>query len=105
MLDQVCVTIIMHKNSSAQETQCTNCPCPGSGYLTAVMGLIVGPSGRVVGVEKHPELAKQSTLNLQAAVPHLLQDGTVRCKLLLLVDIVDWYYLLVLSTGIYWYSK
>lgn len=43
------------------------------------MALLVGPTGRVVGVEKHPELAKQSEHNLHAAVPQLLQDGTARC--------------------------
>ncbi len=50
----------------------------GSGFLTAVMGMLVGPTGRVVGVEKHPELAKQSEINLRAVVPELLDDGTVR---------------------------
>lgn len=50
----------------------------GSGFLTAVMGVLVGPTGRVVGVEKHPELAKQSEVNIRAAVPELLNDGTIR---------------------------
>ena len=34
-------------------------PAPGSGYLAAAMGLMVAPSGRVLGIEKHPELAEQ----------------------------------------------
>jgi protein-L-isoaspartate(D-aspartate) O-methyltransferase len=31
----------------------------GSGYLAAAMGLMVSPGGRVLGIEKHPELAEQ----------------------------------------------
>ena len=37
----------------------------GSGYLTAVMGLLVGPGGHVAGVEKVEDLAARSLLSLK----------------------------------------
>lgn len=43
----------------------------GSGYLTACMALLVGPTGRVVGVEKHRALSERSVVNINAACPHL----------------------------------
>lgn len=49
----------------------------GSGYLTAVMGELVGESGRVAGVEKHRELTEHSTRNVTAAAPHLLKSGRI----------------------------
>lgn len=50
----------------------------GSGYLTACMGFMVGPKGRVVGVEHIPELIEIATKNIQADCPHLLRDGRVK---------------------------
>jgi hypothetical protein len=47
------------------------CWVAGSGYLTACMALLVGASGSVLGVEKHPLLAQQSVKNIHLACPHL----------------------------------
>lgn len=56
-------------------------PCPaGSGYLTAAMGVMVRPGGRVLGVEKHPELAAQSVANVRACVPELLDGGVIELR-------------------------
>ena len=45
----------------------------GTGYLTACFALMVGPEGRVVGVEHIPELVASSTENIKksAAAPQL----------------------------------
>ncbi|KAG1676550.1 hypothetical protein FOA52_000093 [Chlamydomonas sp. UWO 241] len=43
----------------------------GSGYLTAAMALLVHPGGRVLGIEKFPELAKRSVDAVRTAVPSL----------------------------------
>eukprot|EP00891_Asterochloris_glomerata_P001212 jgi/Astpho2/1212/e_gw1.00022.20.1_t len=54
-------------------------PCAGSGYLTGAFGLLVGDSGRVLGVEQHQELADRSRASLQWAIPDLMkQRGTVQ---------------------------
>lgn len=42
------------------------------------MGFMVGPKGRVVGVEHIPELIEIATKNIQADCPHLLRDGRVK---------------------------
>jgi protein-L-isoaspartate(D-aspartate) O-methyltransferase len=42
----------------------------GSGYYTAIMAEMVGPSGRVTGVEYDPQLAQGAAANL-AAYPHV----------------------------------
>ncbi|GBF98477.1 hypothetical protein Rsub_11687 [Raphidocelis subcapitata] len=47
----------------------------GSGYLAAAMALMVAPDGRVLGVEKVPELAVRSVESIQAAAPGLLPPG------------------------------
>ncbi|KAK9842552.1 hypothetical protein WJX81_005731 [Elliptochloris bilobata] len=52
----------------------------GSGYLTAVMGEMVGRQGRVLGVERHAELAERSVASVEAAAPDLLRSGTVRLQ-------------------------
>lgn len=39
----------------------------GSGWLAAVMGRLVGPSGKVVGIELIPDLAAQSRTDLERA--------------------------------------
>lgn len=52
----------------------------GSGYLTHVLAELVGPTGRVVGVEHVPELAAMGEANMQksAAGCALLESGRVR---------------------------
>ncbi|CAI5965007.1 unnamed protein product [Closterium sp. NIES-64] len=47
----------------------------GSGYLTAVMALLVGPTGRAVGVEHIPELVERSRAAVQAGRAAELMDG------------------------------
>ena len=37
----------------------------GSGWLAAIMGRLVGPSGKVVGIELLPDLAQQSRMDLE----------------------------------------
>lgn len=51
----------------------------GSGYLTAVMGLMVQgqEGGHVLGVEVFPELAAQGQENVRRSLPQLLDSGTV----------------------------
>jgi hypothetical protein len=39
------------------------------------MALLVGPNGRVLGVEKVPELAARSVDSIQSAAPGLLAAG------------------------------
>ncbi|KAL5220330.1 hypothetical protein ABZP36_025043 [Zizania latifolia] len=50
----------------------------GTGYLTACIALMVGPEGRVVGVEHIPELVASSIENIKksAAAPQL-SDGSL----------------------------
>lgn len=50
----------------------------GSGYLTACFGKLVGPNGRVVGIERLPSLVKWGTSNIKKANPELLESGTVK---------------------------
>ena len=52
----------------------------GSGYLTAVMALMVGDGGKVVGVDMYPELVEQSVRNVSAALPRLLDGGVVEVR-------------------------
>ena len=59
----------MHKHS---------CDYTGSGYLTGCLGIMVGESGQVLGVEKHKELAERSMTSLSQAVPELMKTGTVK---------------------------
>ncbi|CAI7768736.1 unnamed protein product [Closterium sp. NIES-54] len=47
----------------------------GSGYLTAVMALLVGPTGRAVGVEHIPELVERSRAAVKAGRAAELMDG------------------------------
>lgn len=50
----------------------------GSGYLTGCLGVMVGDSGQVLGVEKHKELAQRSLQSLQQAVPELMKKDTIK---------------------------
>ncbi|KAL9155549.1 hypothetical protein ABFS82_09G010200 [Erythranthe guttata] len=54
----------------------------GSGYLTACFGVMVGPTGRAVGVEKIPELVDFSVQNIEKseAAP-LLRQGSLSIHL------------------------
>jgi len=52
----------------------------GSGYLSAAMALLVSPGGKVIGIEKHPELAEQSIENIRAAMPDMLDSGLVEIR-------------------------
>ncbi|KAG0578065.1 hypothetical protein M758_5G196400 [Ceratodon purpureus] len=50
----------------------------GSGYLTAVFGLMVGETGRTVGVERIPELVKRSIDAIkQTPAGHLMDKGRI----------------------------
>ncbi|KAJ3256505.1 Protein-L-isoaspartate(D-aspartate) O-methyltransferase [Boothiomyces macroporosus] len=46
----------------------------GSGYLAACFAHMVGPKGKVVGIDHIPELVEQSKLNVQADHPALLEN-------------------------------
>lgn len=50
----------------------------GTGYLTACFAQMVGPQGRVVGVEHIPELVSLAIENIQkSAAATLLKDGSL----------------------------
>ncbi|CAB1334872.1 unnamed protein product [Coregonus sp. 'balchen'] len=50
----------------------------GSGYLTACFARMVGPTGKVVGIEHIDELVQTSVRNVQADDPELLSSGRIR---------------------------
>jgi protein-L-isoaspartate(D-aspartate) O-methyltransferase len=50
----------------------------GSGYLTACLAHMVGPSGKVFGVEHIKELVRQSEENIKRDCPELLESGRVK---------------------------
>lgn len=54
----------------------------GSGYLSAVLGLMVGSTGKVFGIEHVEELVSQSVENIRRDNPQLLDSGVVKimCK-------------------------
>jgi len=52
----------------------------GSGYLSAAMGTMVGPTGRVIGIEKHPELAEYSIQRMREYKPEMLESGLVELR-------------------------
>ncbi|KAI1303767.1 hypothetical protein EDD11_005306 [Mortierella claussenii] len=49
----------------------------GSGYLTVCMAEMVGPEGKVVGVDHIPELVEQSKKNAKQDHPEYLEQGRV----------------------------
>ncbi|KAI5793861.1 protein-L-isoaspartate O-methyltransferase [Peziza echinospora] len=51
----------------------------GSGYLCAVFGHLVGPSGKVVGIDHIPQITSFSTANLRKSPIHstMLDEGRV----------------------------
>ncbi|XP_035242241.1 l-isoaspartyl protein carboxyl methyltransferase, like isoform X1 [Anguilla anguilla] len=50
----------------------------GSGYLTACFARMVGPTGRVVGIEHIDELVQESLRNIRADDPELLTSGRIK---------------------------
>ncbi|XP_066597997.1 protein-L-isoaspartate(D-aspartate) O-methyltransferase-like [Prorops nasuta] len=50
----------------------------GSGYLSACMAFMVGPRGKVIGVEHIPELKDISEKNVQEDCSHFLKDGRLK---------------------------
>ncbi|XP_056152036.1 l-isoaspartyl protein carboxyl methyltransferase, like [Lampris incognitus] len=50
----------------------------GSGYLTACFARMVGPSGKVVGIEHINELVQMSARNVQGDDPELLSSGRIK---------------------------
>jgi len=52
----------------------------GSGYLTACMGILIGETGKAVGIDHIPELVQQSIENVRSDNPQLLENGSVILK-------------------------
>jgi protein-L-isoaspartate(D-aspartate) O-methyltransferase len=57
----------------------------GSGYLTAAMAMMLKdksglPNGKVIGIEKHPELAEYSIKRMREHMPQLLESGLVELR-------------------------
>ncbi|XP_016140479.1 l-isoaspartyl protein carboxyl methyltransferase, like isoform X1 [Sinocyclocheilus grahami] len=50
----------------------------GSGYLTACFARMVGPSGKVVGIDHIDELVQASVKNVQEDDPELLASGQIK---------------------------
>ncbi|KAL2099106.1 hypothetical protein ACEWY4_005586 [Coilia grayii] len=50
----------------------------GSGYLTACFARMVGPTGKVVGIDHIDELVQKSVRNVQADDPELLSSGRIK---------------------------
>lgn len=50
----------------------------GSGYLTVCMSLMMGPNGRVVGIDHIPELVDKSVENVEKDKPQLLASKRVK---------------------------
>ncbi|XP_076175153.1 protein-L-isoaspartate(D-aspartate) O-methyltransferase [Ptiloglossa arizonensis] len=50
----------------------------GSGYLSACMAFMVGPRGRVIGIDHIPKLIEISTKNVNEDCPHFMKEGRVK---------------------------
>lgn len=50
----------------------------GSGYLTVCMALMVGETGKAVGIDHIEELIEMSTNNVRNDKPELLSSGRVK---------------------------
>jgi protein-L-isoaspartate(D-aspartate) O-methyltransferase len=50
----------------------------GSGYLTACFAHLVGPTGKVIGLEHVPELVEQSIKNISIDDSNLITSGVVK---------------------------
>ncbi|KAL6559351.1 Protein-L-isoaspartate O-methyltransferase 2 [Orobanche gracilis] len=56
----------------------SNVEAKGTGYLTACFAVMVGPQGRVVGIEHIPELAESSIKNIEKSeAATLLKEGSI----------------------------
>ncbi|KAI5102230.1 l-isoaspartyl protein carboxyl methyltransferase, like isoform X2 [Silurus meridionalis] len=53
----------------------------GSGYLTACFARMVGPTGKVVGIDHIDELVRASIKNVQADDPELLTSGRIKLRI------------------------
>jgi len=65
----------LHEGSRALDVGC------GSGFLTACMGRLVAPSGKVVGIENRETLVDLSSHNVRTADSDLLSNGVVEFRL------------------------
>ncbi|XP_076765759.1 protein-L-isoaspartate(D-aspartate) O-methyltransferase [Xylocopa sonorina] len=50
----------------------------GSGYLSACMAFMVGPRGRVIGIDHIPELIEISMKNVSEDCPDFIKEGRVK---------------------------
>lgn len=50
----------------------------GSGYLTACMALLVGPTGKAIGIDHIPRLVDKSVENVRKDKPELLEAERVK---------------------------
>jgi len=50
----------------------------GSGYLTACMAMMVGPTGKAVGIENISKLVKMSIENVRSGNPDLLESNRMK---------------------------
>ena len=53
----------------------------GTGYLTACIAKMIGPNGRVIGIEHIPQLVQQSIETLDKFYPHLKESGVLKVYL------------------------
>jgi len=53
----------------------------GTGYVAACMALMVGNTGKVIGIEHMEELLQSSIDNISSGHPHLLSNGTLELML------------------------
>jgi len=67
-----CLELCQHKLVPGARVLDIGC---GSGYLTACLTRLVGPSGKVVGVDHIPALVELSRRNMNRDDPALLQSG------------------------------
>lgn len=52
----------------------------GSGYLTACLGHLVGDQGKVIGIDRIPELVEWGTNNIRKDSPQLLEKRVVEIR-------------------------
>jgi protein-L-isoaspartate O-methyltransferase len=49
----------------------------GSGYVTACLRELVGPSGKVIGIERYENLVDRASKALEFWKPGVLDDGSI----------------------------
>lgn len=69
------VHALQHLEEQLQEGMSALDVGAGSGYLTACMAYMVGPTGKVVGIDHIPELVQSSVKNIEKGNGELLQTG------------------------------